>query len=495
MWWGQDYGAERQRRRPRSESRDFGYDAAGRLTQVVSDASGASSTTDYTLDGLGNRATTTVDGTATSATVNDLDKLTALGTDAFTYDDAGRLTSATRTGGTDTFDWTSQGELASVTTPSATVGYEYDLAGNIVTRTEGSDTVEFVYDSLTGLPRAVSASDGSWWVYADGVPLAQHSSTGSTAYLHAEIRGDVRVATDSTGAVTDTWTYSVDGQLTARTGTTPVTVGWRGETHDTTTGLIWLRARWYDPATARFLSADPWHGDPSNPISLNRYVYANADPVNMHDPSGLFTESEQMAGVIPTQATLYSIRGTSAVRAAETVARFQTEIMWAAVRRLAVMLGTGALVSYGVDMPGAEEKIDNDRRVFVPPTPVDPNNPDDQRRVDEALEIVKNVNPESKWSRNRTEDLFRVYEIYREPRAGSGAVSSSTFKYGITAQGDDSRPRGQVGQCEMVMVGSCDWHYVAYPQGWLPARLTEQALITAYSNTFGQPPPGNPAGI
>ena len=169
--------------------------------------------------------------------------------------------------------------------------------------------------------------------------------------------------------------------------------------------------------------------------------------------------------------------------------------MWAAVRRLAVMLGTGALVSYGVDMPGAEEKIDNDRRVFVPPTPVDPNNPDDQRRVDEALEIVKNVNPESKWSRNRTEDLFRVYEIYREPRAGSGAVSSSTFKYGITAQGDDSRPRGQVGQCEMVMVGSCDWHYVAYPQGWLPARLTEQALITAYSNTFGQPPPGNPAGI
>ncbi len=113
----------------------------------------------------------------------------------------------------------------------------------------------------------MSASDGSWWVYADGVPLAQHTSTGSTAYLHTDIRGDVRVATDSAGAVTDTWTYTVDGALAARTGTTPVSVGWRGETHDTTTGLIWLRARWYDPTTARFLSADPWHGDPSNPIS------------------------------------------------------------------------------------------------------------------------------------------------------------------------------------------------------------------------------------
>ncbi len=79
---------------------------------------------------------------------------------------------------------------------------------------------------------------------------------------------------------------------------TTVTLGWRGETHDAATGLIWLRARWYDPATARFLSADPWHGDPSNPISLNRYVYGNADPVNMHDPTGRYatgTYTEQAA--------------------------------------------------------------------------------------------------------------------------------------------------------------------------------------------------------
>ncbi len=198
-----------------------------------------------------------MDGAATSATVNDLDQLTALGSDVFTYDDAGRLTSATRSGGTTTYDWTSQGELASATTPSATVDYEYDLAGNIVTRTEAGDTVEYVYDSLTGLPRAVSASDGSWWVYCRWRSPARRrwpDRTGSTAYLHTDIRGDVRLATDTSRAVIDTWTYTVDGQLTARTGTTPVSVGWRGETHDTTTGLIWLRARWYDPTTSRFLS-------------------------------------------------------------------------------------------------------------------------------------------------------------------------------------------------------------------------------------------------
>ena len=217
----------------------------------------------------------------------------ALGGDAFTYDDAGRLASATRAGETTSYDWTSQGELAQGDDAVGDGGLRDDLAGNIVARTEAGDTVEYVYDSMGGLLRAVSASDRSWWVYADGVPLAQHTSTGSTAYLHTDIRGDVRLATDTTGVVTDTWTYSVDGQLTVDTGTTPVSVGWRGETRDTATGLIWLRARWYDPATARFLSADPWHGDPSNPISLNRYVYANADPVNMHDPTGLEVLAQQ----------------------------------------------------------------------------------------------------------------------------------------------------------------------------------------------------------
>src|SRR5690606_10040070 len=89
--------------------------------------------------------------------------------------------------GSTTFDWTSQGELAQVTTPSATVGYEYDLDRNVTTRIEGGASVEYVYDSLTGLPRAVWASDGSWWVYVDGVPLAQHTSIGTTAYLHTDV--------------------------------------------------------------------------------------------------------------------------------------------------------------------------------------------------------------------------------------------------------------------------------------------------------------------
>ncbi|GIG55008.1 RHS repeat-associated core domain-containing protein [Demequina activiva] len=74
-------------------------------------------------------------------------------------------------------------------------------------------------------------------------------------------------------------------------------MGWNGEYADPDTGMVWLRARWYDPASARFITADPWHGDPSVPASLNRYLYANADPVNNTDPTGLSTMIEQQASM------------------------------------------------------------------------------------------------------------------------------------------------------------------------------------------------------
>jgi len=45
-------------------------------------------------------------------------------------------------------------------------------------------------------------------------------------------------------------------------------------------------ARYYNPATGRFLSRDPEDGDSNNPASLHKYLYANGDPVNGWDPTG-----------------------------------------------------------------------------------------------------------------------------------------------------------------------------------------------------------------
>ena len=50
--------------------------------------------------------------------------------------------------------------------------------------------------------------------------------------------------------------------------------------------MIYLRARWYNPADGRFQSRDTWGGDYNRPLSLNRWNYTKANPVNYVDPTG-----------------------------------------------------------------------------------------------------------------------------------------------------------------------------------------------------------------
>jgi hypothetical protein len=42
---------------------------------------------------------------------------------------------------------------------------------------------------------------------------------------------------------------------------------------------------------ARFTQSDTWEGRDHDPITLNKYIYANSDPVNFTDPSGNFSIS------------------------------------------------------------------------------------------------------------------------------------------------------------------------------------------------------------
>jgi RHS repeat-associated protein len=52
------------------------------------------------------------------------------------------------------------------------------------------------------------------------------------------------------------------------------------------TGLMYYRARYYDPQVGRFAAADTIIPDPANPQDLNRYTYVGNNPANGIDPSG-----------------------------------------------------------------------------------------------------------------------------------------------------------------------------------------------------------------
>ncbi len=90
--------------------------------------------------------------------------------------------------------------------------------------------------------------------------------------------------TDGTGATISSYTYDAFGA----TLTGPSGNAWQftGEQRDGDSGLYYLRARYYDPGTGRFLTRDPVSGFADSPASQNRYPYALGNPVNRVDPSG-----------------------------------------------------------------------------------------------------------------------------------------------------------------------------------------------------------------
>jgi RHS repeat-associated protein len=81
--------------------------------------------------------------------------------------------------------------------------------------------------------------------------------------------------------------YDAFGEATVTTGAPPpVSLGFQAMFTEPLTGVVDMGARTYDPSTGRFTQPDTVIGALTTPISLNRYLYAHADPLSMFDPDG-----------------------------------------------------------------------------------------------------------------------------------------------------------------------------------------------------------------
>jgi RHS repeat-associated protein len=95
----------------------------------------------------------------------------------------------------------------------------------------------------------------------------------------------VRLTVSGGGSITGAFDYSAYGA--AGVGASGASLlGFAGELSDAS-GLIYLRARWYDPGLGRLLSSDPVTGNQIAPETLNRYTYAGSNPAGRTDPTGL----------------------------------------------------------------------------------------------------------------------------------------------------------------------------------------------------------------
>ena len=141
-----------------------------------------------------------------------------------------------------------------------------------------------LWDSTGDLPLVLGDSAGLYVTGPDGLSLTQLTFDGEQRYYHHDQLGSTRAITNTAGTVTARYTFDPYGNPAAGSSTVDSRFGYAGQYTDRQSGLIYMRARWYDPAAGQFITSDPI-GMASGETNL--YRYAGGDPANRVDPSGL----------------------------------------------------------------------------------------------------------------------------------------------------------------------------------------------------------------
>jgi RHS repeat-associated protein len=241
------------------------------------------------------------------------DRRTSTGATTFGYDIADELLTSVTSGATTTYTYDKQGNRIKRTAPSGVTGYGFDQAGRLTSldndqyghHTFGYDgdglrvskyiggnglTQTYTWNIVGGLPTMLTDGSYTYVTGPGGLPLEQIAGTTALYYFHDQL-GSTRVLSNQDGSVNTSYEYTADGVLKSRVGSASNPFQFAGQYWDSTTGLYAMRARYYDPAAAQFISRDPMVATTGQP-----YVYANDNPVNLTDPSGLYVPGTNGCG-------------------------------------------------------------------------------------------------------------------------------------------------------------------------------------------------------
>jgi RHS repeat-associated protein len=292
---------------PGSAEEEFGYDEDERLSEAGESG--------YGYDAANNL--TEAPGTTNS--YDEADQLESTAAATFAYDEEGDRTGEDpTTGPTTTYAYDQAGRLTGVErveegeTPAISESFTYDGTGSMASRTAGPTTSHLVWDP-TASPSSLLTDGAASYIYGPGgLAIEQISSEEVPTYLHHDQLGSTRLLTNASGEDTGTFTYGAYGVLTGHTGTATAALGYAGQYTPGQSGLIYLRARYYDPATAQFLTLDPQVAATRAP-----YIYGNDNPVNRRDLTGGASESAE--GHCPNPICFPSPTQAEAKGAAEAV--------------------------------------------------------------------------------------------------------------------------------------------------------------------------------
>lgn len=123
-------------------------------------------------------------------------------------------------------------------------------------------------------------------VYEYGEQRNSATMNGTKGYYMYDGRGSVASMTGICGQYMVSYDYGAYGETIKSNTLVNNPYQYNAEYTDASTGLQYLRARYYDSSSGRFLTQDTYLGETNDPLSMNRYIYTRNNPVNLVDPSG-----------------------------------------------------------------------------------------------------------------------------------------------------------------------------------------------------------------
>jgi len=270
----------------------YEYDLAGQLTGAVFASINPdieSQDLTYIYDAAGNRTQTIVNGVTENYSTNNLNQYQSAGTTTYSYDLDGNLTSKTEGGQTWTYSYNDNNRLVEVVDSGNNLTqYEYDAFGNRIATVYNGERTEYLIDPF-GYGDVIAEYDGDGNLvakYEHGIGLVSRTdASNNQSFYDFDGTGSTAGLTGITGTELNSYNYRPFGEDFYEVETVDNSfeyVGQWGVTEEAN-GLDFMRARFYDSHSGRFVASDP--------IGLqgqdrNFYRYVNNDPVSFVDPEG-----------------------------------------------------------------------------------------------------------------------------------------------------------------------------------------------------------------
>jgi len=310
----------------------YEYNSVNQLTKetITNDPNQNNTITTYSYDKVGNLLTKTIDGVATTYSYNDNDQLISQGSVTFTYDENGNLISKEDR----SYSYDAQNRLIRLATPTNTIEYTYDANNNRIAKTTNEGTTTYLIDTNTPYAQVITESkaNGTEVHYTYGNDLIGNGSN----YFLTDALGSTRGLTDSEQNLTDIYTYTPYGELKDHNGTSENSFLYTGEQLDSETDDYYLRARYYSPNSARFLTRDTYDGTAGDPVTQNHYLYGNSNPALFVDPSGFTsTNTGELSAISSISMALTGFRNSKLIQIFRSAMNDLPGIAMSGVRGLA----------------------------------------------------------------------------------------------------------------------------------------------------------------